>query len=117
MHAARCISSIIIFKDHVLIFTVFQIQTSLGPEALLEKLKSIEQAMGRKAGIRYGPRVIDLDILFYADLKYQTSILTIPHPQMHERDFVLGPLMDICPDHVRTSQFSVQSSLKPVLTV
>jgi hypothetical protein len=78
-----------------------QIRTTLGAEDLLFKLKEIEADMGRKPHIRYGPRIIDLDLLFYGNIKHNTSILTVPHPQLHERDFVLGPLMDICPDFVR----------------
>jgi len=89
--------------------TCIRVQTKLNPEELLIKLKEIERTMGRNkenpGAVRYGPRVIDLDILFYANLHYQTSILTIPHPQLHERDFVLGPLMDICPDLVRSVLF------------
>lgn len=74
--------------------------TYLEPEPLLKHLKRLEVALGRKATFRYGPRLIDLDILFFDDLILDTPILTIPHPHVHERGFVLLPLMDIAPDHV-----------------
>jgi 2-amino-4-hydroxy-6-hydroxymethyldihydropteridine diphosphokinase len=70
-------------------------KTSLTPEELLGKLKSIETDMGRQPGIRYGPRLIDLDILLYGDLVLTTDQLTIPHPRMLERSFVLIPLAEI----------------------
>ena len=69
-------------------------ETSLAPEPLLDELKLIETELGRLPGIRYGPRTIDLDILFYDDLVTTTEKLTIPHALMHERDFVLYPLCE-----------------------
>ncbi len=56
--------------------------------------------MGRKPTVKYGPRVIDIDIIFYDNLIYESKNLTIPHPLMHERCFVLKPLNDIAPDFV-----------------
>jgi len=76
---------------------VIQIQTSLSPLGLLKKLKSIEKEMGRKKGLRYGPRKIDLDILLYADKKINLKNLKIPHPRMWQRSFVLRPLKEIAP--------------------
>jgi len=77
------------------------LETALGPEELLAKLKSIESTQGRKeGGIRYGPRCIDLDILLYDNIHIHTETLTIPHPRIPERDFVLGPLADIAPKYV-----------------
>jgi 2-amino-4-hydroxy-6-hydroxymethyldihydropteridine diphosphokinase len=70
-------------------------KTNLQPEDLLTKVKSIETEMGRQPTIRYGPRVIDLDILLYDDLVLTTDDLTIPHPRMLERGFVLIPLAEI----------------------
>ncbi len=70
-------------------------KTNLQPEVLLSKLKSIETEMGRQPTMRYGPRVIDLDILLYGDLILTTDDLTIPHPRMLERGFVLIPLAEI----------------------
>ena len=79
---------------------VIQAETDLSPLALLEKLKKVEQELGRKPAVRYGPRLIDLDILFYDDLVLETSDLTIPHPHLHERAFVLVPLCDMAPEMV-----------------
>lgn len=74
--------------------------TKLAPFELLDALKQIERAMGRQETIRYGPRVIDLDILLYDDLILQTERLEIPHARMAERAFVLIPLQDIAPNLV-----------------
>jgi 2-amino-4-hydroxy-6-hydroxymethyldihydropteridine diphosphokinase len=74
---------------------VISANTSLEPKALLVKLKSIEKDMGRQPGVRYGPRLIDLDILLYDKMIMDTEDLVIPHPRMLERAFVLVPLADI----------------------
>ncbi len=74
--------------------------THLPPMRLLHTLKRIEMRLGRETTFRYGPRVIDLDIVFYADLCLDTPRLTIPHPRMHQRAFVLAPLCDIAPGWV-----------------
>lgn len=74
--------------------------TELSPVELLRLLKKIEKEMGRKVSVKYGPRIIDIDIIFYDDLIYESEELTIPHPLMHERYFVLKPLNDIAPDFV-----------------
>lgn len=74
--------------------------TYLEPEPLLKHLKRLEVALGREPTFRYGPRLIDIDILFYDDLVLESSSLVIPHPHVHERGFVLMPLMDIAPDLV-----------------
>ncbi len=73
-------------------------ETGLEPLKLLELLKNIEKQMGRDESVRWGPRVIDLDILFYDDLVIDTPEFRIPHPLMHERDFVLRPLAEIAPE-------------------
>ncbi len=75
-------------------------ETDLGPHELLQFLKQIEQAMGRVPTVRYGPRLIDLDILFYDNVILESPDLTIPHPRLAERRFVLEPLADIAPDLV-----------------
>ncbi|NOY68684.1 MAG: 2-amino-4-hydroxy-6-hydroxymethyldihydropteridine diphosphokinase [Deltaproteobacteria bacterium] len=81
--------------------TAFAITTRLSPDMLLLHLKKAEQVMGRKTGgIRFGPRILDFDIIFYNDLIIDTRKLVIPHPRMHRRGFVLHPLSDICPDFV-----------------
>ena len=75
-----------------------KIRTTMAPLALLDKLVSIQQRMGRKAdAVRFGPRVLDLDILLYDDWIIRTPRLTIPHPRMHKRAFVLQPICDINP--------------------
>jgi 2-amino-4-hydroxy-6-hydroxymethyldihydropteridine diphosphokinase len=77
---------------------VVKAETRLEPAALLAYLKRIEHEMGRAPTVRWGPRVIDMDILFYDDLVLETPEATIPHPRLHERAFVLAPLADIAPD-------------------
>jgi 2-amino-4-hydroxy-6-hydroxymethyldihydropteridine diphosphokinase len=72
-------------------------RTTLAPAELLAFLKQIERELGREAGLRFGPRVIDLDILLYDDLALESDALTIPHPRMAERPFVLAPLAEIAP--------------------
>ncbi|MCD6576395.1 MAG: dihydropteroate synthase [Anaerolineaceae bacterium] len=79
---------------------VIKAQTHLSPPALLTKLKGIEQELGRQPVFRYGPRLIDLDILFYDDLIYKSKKLTIPHPKIANRAFVLVPLMEIAPNFI-----------------
>lgn len=70
-------------------------RTHLAPLALLPFLKDLETRMGRRPSIRYGPRKIDIDILFYDDIVLDTPGLTIPHPRLQERAFVLVPLADL----------------------
>ena len=79
---------------------VVMVQTYLAPELLLKHLKRLEVALGRVPTFQYGPRLIDMDILLYDDLVFDSADLKIPHPHMHERGFVLLPLMDIAPDLV-----------------
>ena len=79
---------------------VIKAKTYLDPEPLLKHLKRLELALGRKESFPNGPRLIDLDILFYDDLVLNTPPLTLPHPRLHKRAFVLLPLMDIDPDFV-----------------
>lgn len=71
--------------------------TDLSPHELLRGVKAIERGLGRADGPRYGPRVIDIDLLFYDQLVLQTDELTIPHPRIAERAFVLAPLAEIAP--------------------
>jgi 2-amino-4-hydroxy-6-hydroxymethyldihydropteridine diphosphokinase len=78
-----------------------KIRTYLDPEGLLARLRSIEKELGRKpTGTPFGPRVLDFDILLFEDLIIKTEHLTIPHPELHKRRFVLKPLADIAPDIV-----------------
>ena len=77
---------------------VVKATTDLSPEQLLTYLKSLEAKLGRSATFRYGPRLIDLDILLYDNLVLETPRLSIPHPRLAERAFVLFPLADLAPD-------------------
>src|SRR5919109_408879 len=79
---------------------VVKVTTYLDPEPLLKHLKRLEVALGRKVSFPNGPRLIDIDLLFYDDLVLNKPSLIIPHPRLHERGFVLLPLMDIAPDLV-----------------
>lgn len=79
---------------------VLKVKTYVDPEPLLKHLKRLEVALGRKETFPNGPRLIDMDILFYDDLVLNGASLVIPHPRLHERGFVLLPLMDINPDLV-----------------
>jgi 2-amino-4-hydroxy-6-hydroxymethyldihydropteridine diphosphokinase len=73
-------------------------RTNLTPQELLRFLKELEARLGRQVRYRYGPREIDLDIVLYGDLVMETDDLTIPHPRLAERAFVLVPLAEIAPD-------------------
>ena len=79
---------------------VLQVETDLSPARLLRYLKRLEKQLGRTKSFRYGPRLIDIDILFYAQLVINTRRLQIPHPRLPERAFVLVPLAEIAPDFV-----------------
>ncbi len=85
---------------------VVEAETGLPPLDLLVHLKRLETQLGRLPSVRYGPRSIDMDILFYDDLVLDSPGLTIPHPRLHERAFVLVPLADLAPDlvHPRLGQ-------------
>ncbi|PID42904.1 MAG: 2-amino-4-hydroxy-6-hydroxymethyldihydropteridine diphosphokinase [Gammaproteobacteria bacterium] len=74
-----------------------RISTALSPARLLSELKKIELQQGRVKNRRWGERVIDLDILLYDNLELDSEELTIPHRELANRDFVLKPLLDICP--------------------
>ncbi len=77
---------------------VVKAKTYLDPEPLLKHLKRLEVALGRQASFPNGPRLIDMDILFYDELILNTPSLVIPHPRLHERGFILLPLMELNPD-------------------
>lgn len=77
---------------------IVKVKTSLNPEQLLNKCQQIEKICGRKREIRWGPRIIDLDILLYNQENIETKNLSIPHPRMIERAFVLIPLLEIEPN-------------------
>ncbi len=75
-----------------------ELETKIEPQALLKEFKNIERELGRKPGVRWGPRVVDLDILLYDDRIINDHNLKVPHERMHERVFVLAPLNEIAPD-------------------
>ena len=73
------------------------LRSGIGAEGLLERLLAIEHSFGRVRRVHWGPRTLDLDLLLYDDLVLDTEGLTVPHPRMHERVFVLEPLAQIAP--------------------
>jgi len=77
--------------------TVFLLTVRLSPMRLFRRLQDIETELGRRPP-RSGPRPIDLDLLFYDDLVFQSEVLTIPHPRLHRRAFVLQPMADLAPE-------------------
>jgi len=79
---------------------VVKVETYLQPDALLAHLKRLETVLGRVPNFQNGPRLIDMDILFFDDKVLDTPPLVIPHPRLHERAFVLVPLADLAPDFV-----------------
>ena len=79
---------------------VLETQTAISPHDLLDEIKALEKDLGRETGVRYGPRVIDIDILLYGDAVVDEPELQIPHPRLHQRAFVLVPLSELTPDLV-----------------
>ncbi|MBO8169764.1 MAG: 2-amino-4-hydroxy-6-hydroxymethyldihydropteridine diphosphokinase [Thermoanaerobacteraceae bacterium] len=77
---------------------VAELETALSPWELLNVLQLVERRLGRRREERWGPRTIDLDILFYDRLTINHPCLTVPHPRAHERAFVLVPLSELAPD-------------------
>ena len=79
---------------------VIELDTDLLPEELLKKCLYIENQLGRIRNEKWGPRTIDIDMLFYEDEIIDTELLVLPHPQLHKREFVLISLNELCPDLV-----------------
>lgn len=77
---------------------VARLRTDLEPEPLLRGLLGIELEFGRQRTVRFGPRTLDLDLLWYEGVERSDALLTLPHPRAHEREFVLRPLCDIAPE-------------------
>ncbi len=75
-------------------------ETSLSPLQLLKEMLTIEKSLGRTRGQRWGPRIIDLDLLLYGDKVIESEVLTVPHPRLQDREFVLYPLREINHDLV-----------------
>ena len=90
---------------------VLKVATSLDPLQLLTATLAIEKEMGRVRTGRYGARIIDIDILFFEDLVIETAQLTIPHPRITERNFVLAPLAEIAPDLVHPMSHQTISAI------
>jgi 2-amino-4-hydroxy-6-hydroxymethyldihydropteridine diphosphokinase len=89
---------------------VAELRTTLGPYELLAALQRIEEAAGRQRPYRNAPRTLDLDILLYGDLRLDEPRLTLPHPRMYQRAFVLVPLAEIAPALVRPEQLQAVNS-------
>ncbi len=94
---------------------VVHIKISLSPQALLKRIKRIEKDLGRKKSFRWGPRLIDIDILFFSNHVIESASLTIPHKELHKRTFVLVPLADIAPDFVHPVFNQTVSALRDTL--
>jgi 2-amino-4-hydroxy-6-hydroxymethyldihydropteridine diphosphokinase len=77
-----------------------KILTELNAQKLLTECMQIENNLGRKRLEKWGPRIIDIDILFYDKEIIETETLSIPHPELHKRKFVLNSLMELCPDFI-----------------
>ena len=89
------------------------VETELDPRELLDVLVEVERALGRtRAGPRYGPRTIDLDLLLYGDLELDAPGITVPHPRLHERRFVLEPLAELDPTLVVPGRGPVSDLLR-----
>jgi len=85
---------------------VVQLETALDPHALLAELHRLEAVAGRERPYRNAPRTLDLDLLRHGDAVMETETLTLPHPRMNERAFVLLPLAEIAPDQVTSEQIA-----------
>ena len=91
---------------------VAELDTELPPRALLDRLLEVERELGRtRAGGRYGPRTIDLDLLLYGEEAIEEPGLTVPHPHLHERLFVLEPLAELNPGFLVPNRGSIFSLL------
>ena len=90
-------------------------ETVLGPNDLLAAVKRVERDLGRRPTFRWGPRVVDIDILLYDDLVLETPELTIPHPQMTVRAFVMLPLAEVAPDRIHPVQHRTIAELAAIV--
>ena len=92
---------------------VVLMRTGVAPKELLEYLHAIENSLGRVREIENGPRTCDLDILDYQLYVTDNDVLTLPHPRIFERDFVLKPLLELRPNHVLADDVRVAQAAKP----
>jgi 2-amino-4-hydroxy-6-hydroxymethyldihydropteridine diphosphokinase len=89
--------------------------TTLGPEELLDCALRVEADLGRQRTIRWGPRVIDIDVLLIEGQQYRSERLQVPHPRLHERAFVLAPLRELGPE-LKLSEIAVdETGVRPVM--
>lgn len=91
---------------------VAKVETGLSADALLDELQKVESAHGRERSFANAPRTLDLDLLLYGDEVHDSSRLTLPHPRMHERAFVLRPLLEISPGAVIPGRGSARAMLQ-----
>ena len=98
-------------RDDAFVNAVIRGTTTLKPLELLEMMQAIEAAMGRRSGVQFGPRPIDLDLLFYESVQMETRKLTIPHPRIAQRAFVLKPLAEIAPEFMHPVLYYTISQL------
>jgi 2-amino-4-hydroxy-6-hydroxymethyldihydropteridine diphosphokinase len=100
---------------------VIQLKTDLAPQAVLEKVLHIESVLGRRREVKWGSRIIDIDILFYGNDVIAEPDLNVPHPELHNRMFTLAPLSEIAPDFIHPALnktvFELKSKLKDNLIV
>jgi 2-amino-4-hydroxy-6-hydroxymethyldihydropteridine diphosphokinase len=100
---------------------VVMIQTGLSARVILQKILNIERVLGRSRGEKWGPRTIDIDILFYGDAIINEPGLQIPHPELHKRRFTLAPLAEIAPGLVhpvlKNNILHIKNQLKDNLIV
>lgn len=94
---------------------VAMVETALSPLALLEALQALEHAHGRERSARWGPRTLDLDLLLYGDLMLHSETLTIPHPGLYERNFVLYPLAELAAEHAMDIAIPGERGLQELL--
>jgi len=93
-----------------------RVRTALGPEELLDAAKAVERELGRRpGGVRHGQRPIDVDVLLLGDLEFRSERLTLPHPQVTSRRFVLEPLLELDPELALPDGTRLAERLDPVL--